>query len=94
MVENSEIPQVTEGQPRYTAEVPQFGEISPKQQAQEGHVNITPESAKTPPRQTDEGNPPHFKANMNEISAKETSDRSSGNGRRSKGTNTQQEHIQ
>ena len=32
MVENSKVPQMTNTQARYTAEVPQSGEISPKQQ--------------------------------------------------------------
>ena len=36
VVENSEIPQVTEGQPRFIAEAPQLGEISPNHQGQEG----------------------------------------------------------
>ena len=56
-IENSKISQMTEGQPRYTAEAPQLGEISPKQQGQEGNTNITPRSGKIPPRQTDEANP-------------------------------------
>ena len=42
MVENSEIPQVTNTQPQYTSEAPRLGEISPKQQEQEGHVSVTP----------------------------------------------------
>ena len=41
-VENSEISQVTEGQPRFTAKVPRLGEISPNQQGQEGHTNVMP----------------------------------------------------
>ena len=44
MIENSEIPQVTEGQPRAIDEAPQQGEISPNHQSQEGHTNTTPKS--------------------------------------------------
>ena len=65
-IENSEISQATEGQPRYTAEVPQLGKISPKQQGQEGNANITPRSGEILPRQTDEANPPHVKANTSQ----------------------------
>ena len=43
-VENSEISQVTEGQPRFTAEVPRLGKISPNQQGPEGHTNVMPKS--------------------------------------------------
>ena len=53
------------------AEAPQSGEISPKQQEQEGCGSVTPKSGEIPPRQTDEGNLPHLKLNMNEISPKE-----------------------
>ena len=48
-----------------------MGEISPKQQEQEGHVSVTPKSGEIPPIQTDEGNLLHLKPNMNEISPKE-----------------------
>ena len=65
MVENSEILQVTNTQPRYTVEAPQSGEISPKQQEQEGHVSITPKLGEIPPIQTDEGNLPHLKLKGN-----------------------------
>ena len=71
IVENSEILQVTNTQPRYTTEAPRSGEISPKQQKQEGHASVTPQSGKIPPIQTDEGTHPHLKPNMNEISPKE-----------------------
>ena len=40
-VENSEISQLTEGQPRLTDGAPQLGEISPNQQRQEGQTNVT-----------------------------------------------------
>ena len=49
-VENSEISQVTEGQPRFTTEVPRLGEISPNQQGQEGHMNVTPKSSEILPK--------------------------------------------
>ena len=42
--ENSKISQVTNTQPRYTAEVPRSGEISPKQQEQGGQVSVTPKA--------------------------------------------------
>ena len=48
-VENSEIPQVTEGQPRFIAEVPQLGEIPPNHQGQEGRTNTTPKSGEISP---------------------------------------------
>ena len=70
-VENSEISQVTNTQPRYTVEATRLGEISPKQQEQEGQVSDTPKSSKIPPIQMDEGNLPHLKPNTNEISPKE-----------------------
>ena len=44
MVENNEISQVTEGQPKFTNEVPRLGKISPNQQGQEGHTNVMPKS--------------------------------------------------
>ena len=74
MVENSNIPQVTNTQPQYTAEAPRSDEVSPKQQEQEGHVSVTPKSGEIPPIQTDEGSHPHLKPNMNEISPKETNE--------------------
>ena len=90
MVENSEIPQVTNTQPQYTTEAPQLGEISPKQQEQEGHVSVTPKSGEIPPIQTDEGNLPHFKPNMNKISPKEPNEVTDlvANGRESKDKDT------
>ena len=33
---------MTNTQPQYTSKAPRLGEISPKQQEQEGHVSITP----------------------------------------------------
>ena len=44
VVENSEIPQVTEGQPRFITEAPQSDEILPNHQGQEGCTNTTPKS--------------------------------------------------
>ena len=69
--ENSEILQVTNIQPRYTAEAPRSGKISPKQQEQGGQVSVTPKASEIPPTQTEEGNPPQLKHNTNEISSKE-----------------------
>ena len=48
-VENSEIPQVTEGQPRFITEVPRLGEILPNHQGQEGRMNTTPKSGEISP---------------------------------------------
>ena len=48
-VENSEIPQATEGQPRFITEAPQSGEISPNHQGQEGCTNTTPKSGEISP---------------------------------------------
>ena len=70
-VENSEISQVTEGQSRFTAEVPQLGEILPNQQGQEGHTNVMPKSGQISPRRTDKDNPHYVTENMNEILPKE-----------------------
>ena len=49
-VENSEISQLAEEQPRLTVGAPQLGEISPNQQGQEGQMNVTPESGEISPR--------------------------------------------
>ena len=70
-VENSEISQVTEGQPRFTAEAPRLGEILPNQQGQEGHKNITPKSGEISPKRREEDNPQHITENMSEILPKE-----------------------
>ena len=43
-VENSEISQLTEGQPRLNDEAPRLGKISPNQQGQEGQTNVSPKS--------------------------------------------------
>ena len=56
-VENSEISQLTEGQPRLTNEASQLGEISPNQQGQEGQTNVTPESGEISPKRREENNP-------------------------------------
>ena len=70
-VENSEIPQVTEGQPRFITEVPQSGEISPNHQGQEGRTNVTPKSGNISPEQTGENSPQYVTENMSEVSQKE-----------------------
>ena len=49
-VENSEISQLTEEQPRLTVGMPQLGEILPNQQGQEGQTNVTPESGEITPK--------------------------------------------
>ena len=96
MVENSEIPQVTEGQPGYTAEVPRLGEISPNQQGQGGHTSITPTLGEISPKQTDEGDPSHIKANVNEFPPKEPSEVTDlvAMEEASEGTHSQQEYLQ
>ena len=48
-IENSEILQGTEEQPRFIAEAPQLGEISPSHQGQEGCMNTTPKSGEILP---------------------------------------------
>ena len=58
-VENSEISQLIEGQPRLTDEAPQLGEISPNQQGQEGQMDVTPKSGETSPKRREENNPQH-----------------------------------
>ena len=70
-VENSEIPQVTEGQPRFITEVPQSGEISPNHQGQEGHMNAIPKSGEISPEQTGENSPQYVTENMSEVLQKE-----------------------
>ena len=51
VVENSEISQWTEGQPRLTDEAPRLGEISPNQQGQEGRTKVTPKSGEISPKE-------------------------------------------
>ena len=68
---NSEIPQVTEGQPRFIAEVPQSGEISPNHQGQEGCTNTTPKSGEILPERTGENSPQYVTENMSKVSQKE-----------------------
>ena len=69
--ENSEISQVTEGQPRFIAEAPQLGKILPNQQGQEGHTSITPKSGEISPKRTDEDNQQYVTENTSEIPPKE-----------------------
>ena len=47
-VENSEISQVTNTQPQYTAKAPRSGKISPKQQEQGGQVSVITQSKRDP----------------------------------------------
>ena len=54
VVENSEISQLTEGQPRLTDKVPRLGEISPNQQRQEGQMNIMPKADEISPKRREE----------------------------------------
>ena len=70
-VENSEILQLIEGQPRLTDEAPRLGEISPNQQGQEGHTDVTPKSGEISPKRREENNPQHVTENRGEISPKE-----------------------
>ena len=70
-VENSEIPQATEGQPRFITEAPQLGKISTNHQGQEGHTNTTPKSGKISPERTGENSPQYVTENMSEVSQKE-----------------------
>ena len=70
-VENNEISQVTEGQPRVTDEAPRLGEISPNQQGQEGHMNVTPKSGEISPKRRIENNPQHVIENRDKILPKE-----------------------
>ena len=70
-VENSEIPQVTEGQPRFITEAPQLGEILPNHQGHEGRVNTTHKSGEILPERTSENSPQYVTENMSEISQKE-----------------------
>ena len=58
-VENCEISQLIEGQPRLTDGAPRLGEISPNQQEQEGPTDVTPKSGEISPRGREENNPQH-----------------------------------
>ena len=49
VVENSKIPHLTEGQPRFIAEGSQSGKISPNHQGQEGRTNTTLKSGEISP---------------------------------------------
>ena len=71
-IENSEIPQVTEEQPRVIAEAPQSGEIPPNQQSQEGRTNTTPKADKISSECTGEHSPQYVTENMSEVSQKES----------------------
>ena len=70
-VENSEISQLTEGQPRLTDEAPWLGEISPNQQGQEGQTDVTPKSGEISPKRREENNPQHVTENRGKILPKE-----------------------
>ena len=71
VVENNEISQVTEGKPRVTDEAPKLGEISPKQQRQEGQMNVMPKSGEISPKRRIEDNPRHVIENRGDILPKE-----------------------
>ena len=70
-VENSEISQLTEEQPRLTVRAPQLGEISPNQQGHEGQTNVTPKSGEILPKRREENNPQQVTENRSEIPPKE-----------------------
>ena len=70
-VENSEISQLTEEQPRLTIGAPQLGTISPNQQGQEGQTNVTPELGEISPKRREENNPQQIRENRSEIPPKE-----------------------
>ena len=69
-IKNSEILQVTEGQPRAINEALQQGEISPNHQSQEGHTNTTPKSGEISPECSGEHSPRHVAEDMSEGSQK------------------------
>ena len=69
-IENSEIPQVTVGQPRAINEVPQQGEILPNHQSQEGHMNTTPKSGEILPEHSGEHSPQYVTEDISEGSQK------------------------
>ena len=70
-VENSEISQLTEGQPRLTDEAARLCEISPNQQGQEGQMNVTPKSGEISPKRREENNPQQVTENWGKILPKE-----------------------
>ena len=70
-MENSEILQLTEGQPRLTDKAPRSGEISPNQQGQEGRTNVTPKSGEISPKRREENNPHYVTENRGKILPKE-----------------------
>ena len=70
-VENSEISQLTEGQPRLTDKAPRLDEISPNQQGQGGQTDVTPKSGEISPKRREENNPQHVTENRGEIPPKE-----------------------
>ena len=71
-IENSKIPEVTEGQPRGITEAPQSGEISPNHQSQEGRTNTTPKSGEISPERAGEHSLQYVTENMSEVSQKES----------------------
>ena len=56
-MENSEIPQLTDGQPRLTEEMPRTGEILPNQRGPEGQTMVTPKSGEILPKRREKDNP-------------------------------------
>ena len=72
MIENSEIPQVTEGHSGVIAEAPQSGEISPNYHSQEDRTDTTPKSGEISPERTGEHSPQYVTENMSEVSQKES----------------------
>ena len=69
-IENSEIPQVTEGQPRAIKEAPQQGEILPNHQSQEGHMNTMPKLGEISPECSGEHSPQYVTEDISEGSQK------------------------
>ena len=72
VIENSEILQVTEEQPRFIAKAPQSGEIPPNHQSQEGRMNTTHKSGEILPECTGENSLQYVRENMSEASQNET----------------------
>ena len=54
VIENSEISQETEAQPRGTVGMPRLGEISPNKQGQEFHTNVMPKQGEIAPGRIEE----------------------------------------
>ena len=69
-MENSEIPQLTDEQPRLTKETPQTGEISPNQQGPEGRTMVMPKSGEILPKRREKDNPHWVIEGRSEIPSK------------------------